>query len=280
MDSRTHAKPPLRILCQHDHGSCAACCGAYNFRDRSDAAEHARFARRTALVKAAWPDVDALARARDALLAIEKPDVLFAGVKVCPFAGYVDDEAHEQESPRVGCMLHPSRHPTGEDLRDLAVYPKEVCAGHFCAPHDWLRPREADLAQTATGTYYGRVVTDAGLVKALAQLVDEALGRPFTAQDLARSEEVRAALAGLWAMCRAWPFVDADPARFGGFHFSGDDAVERTLPSSLAGTNVAASHAQRVVLDALGTRALDDNEARDALALLSAAIDRIASAMT
>src|SRR5688500_16387571 len=165
--------PPLVILCQHEHGSCGACCGVYNFRDRSPAAEDARLRRRTERVGAAWPDTAALARARDELLALEKPDVLFHGVKVCPFAGYVDEG-------RVGCLLHPSRHPRGEDLRDLAVYPREVCAGHFCAPHDWLRPRERALAQTVTGTFYGRVVTDAGLVKALASMLDEALGRSFT----------------------------------------------------------------------------------------------------
>ncbi len=277
VDSRTHARAPLRILCQHEGGSCAACCGAYNFRDRSNAAEHARLVRRTERVKAAWPDVDKLARARDELLALEKPDVLFAGVKVCPFAGYVDEIG---EGARIGCMLHPTRHPTGEDLRDLAVYPKEICAGHFCAPHDWLRAREADLAQTATGTYYGRVVTDAGLVKAIATLVDEALGRPFTSFDLVdHARATRAELDALWALCRAWPYADPDPARFGGFHFSGAAAVERTLPSAMSGTHVKASHAQRVVLDALGTRALDDVEAQAALALLDDAIARVASAM-
>jgi hypothetical protein len=249
-------------LCQHERGSCAACCGAYNFRDRSAAAERARFTRRTEAVRAAWPHVDALARVRDALLAEEKPAVLFAGVKVCPFAGYVDDEAG-----RVGCLLHPTRHPTGEDLRDLAVYPKEICASHYCAPHDWLRPREIDLAQCAEGTGYGRVVTDAGLVKSMASLIDDALGRAFTATDVVRA---RASLTALWERLAAWPYADPDPARFGGFQFHGDDAVERSIPSSLAGTRVPASNAMRTVLDALGTRALaDDGEARAAVALVN-----------
>lgn len=269
-DSRTRATPPLRILCQHDEGSCAACCGAYNFKDRSPAAEEARLRRRTERVRAAWPDVSALARVRDELLALERPDVLFHGVKVCPFAGYVEESGR----PRVGCLLHPSRHPAGEDLRDLAVYPKEVCAGHFCAPHDWLRPREADLAQTATGTHYGRVVTDAGMVKAVAALLDDALGRAFTRDDVARA---RPALSTLWERLRDWPFIDADPARFGGFSFHGDDAMERTLPSCLAGTNVPVTNAQRTVLDGLGTRTLDDGEARQALALLTSVIAEAAA---
>lgn len=250
-------KAPLRILCQHDHGSCAACCGAYNFRDRSDAAERARFRRRTDRVRAAWPDVDALAHARDELLALEKPDVLFAGVKVCPFAGYVDET-----DARVGCLLHPTRHPRGEDLRDLAVYPREVCAGHYCAPHDWLRDREIDLAQCAAGTHYGRVVTDAGLVKAVASLLDAHLARSFTRDDVRLA---RAELTALWARFSTWPYADPDPARFGGFHFAGDDAVERTIPSC---TTLAVSNAMRTVLDGLGTRSLTDDDARSAVALV------------
>lgn len=270
-DSRTRSHPPLRILCQHEGGSCAACCGAYNFRDRSAAAEEARLRRRTERVRAAWPDVAALAAVRDELLALERPEVLFGGVKVCPFAGYV-----EEEPARIGCLLHPSRHPAGHDLRDLAVYPREVCAGHFCAPHDWLRPREADLAQTALGTHYGRVVTDAGMVKAVAALLDEALGRAFTSADVTRA---RPALSTMWEELRRWPFSDPDPARFGGFSFHGDEAMERTLPSCLAGTSVRATNAQRTLLDGLGTRALDDEDAAAALALVAALLAPVARAM-
>ena len=287
MTAPTLPTQPLRILCQHEGGSCAACCGAYNFRDRSPAAERARLQRRTDRVRAAWPNVTALAAARDELLALEKPDVLFAAVKVCPFAGYVDDVrdadgadgAHDADGAhrRVGCMLHPTRHPSGEDLRDLAVYPREVCAGHFCAPHDWLREREVALAQTATGTLYGRVVTDAGLVKALGSLIDLKLGRAFRSVDV---DSARAVLTSTWvALLTSWPWVDPDPARFGGFHFSGDDAMERTLPSCLMGTSVKASSAMRTVLDGLGTRALDDEDASRACAAIDDAVTRVVTAM-
>lgn len=269
LDSRVSAKPPLVILCQHDRGSCAACCGAYNFVDRSDAASHARFARRTERVRAAWPDPVQLAAARDELLAAEKPGVLFAGVKVCPFAGYVEEE-------RVGCLLHPSRHPAGADLRDLAVYPKEVCAGHFCAPHDWLRPREVALARAARGPRYGRVVTDAGLVKGVAALLDDARARRFDEADVARADD---ALCALWDALLDWPWRDPDPRRFGGFAFAGDDAVERALPSCLAGHDVAATSAHRAVLDALGTRLDATDDAKACLARLDALIADVASAM-
>ncbi|OGQ09959.1 MAG: hypothetical protein A2138_20705 [Deltaproteobacteria bacterium RBG_16_71_12] len=273
-DSRIAARAPLRILCQHEHGSCAACCGVYNFRGRSAEAEHARLVRRTERVRAAWPpgalpDEAALARARDELAALEAPDILFAGVKVCPFAGYV-------EEGRVGCLLHPSRRQSGADLRDLGVYPREICDGHFCAPHDWLRAREADLAQTARGVFYGRVVTDAGLVKALARLLDGALGRTFRGEELARAQP---ALDALWHALRDWPWRDLDPARFGGFVFVGNEATERSVPSCLAGLTLAVEPAARAVLDALGTRALDEREARAALGRLDAVVHTIADGL-
>ncbi len=268
-DSRIAARAPLRVLCQHAHGSCAACCGVHNFRDRSAAAEHARLARRTARVRAAWPDEAALARARDELLAEEAPEVLFAGVKVCPFAGYVDDG-------RVGCLVHPSRHPLGDDLRDLGVYPREVCGGHYCAPHDWLRAREADLAQTAHGIGYGRVVTDAGLVKALCRLLDDALGRAFRGAELGGAQ---LALDRLWATLLDWPWRDPDPARFGGFVFSGNEATERSVPSCLAGLALEVAPAARAVLDALGTRALDEESARAALSRLDELVRAVAAAL-
>lgn len=236
------------------------------------------------MVRAAWPDPGRLREARDTLLALEAPELLFAGVKVCPFAGYVEGDGDDEASDRVGCLLHPTRHPTGKDLRDLAVYPKEVCAGHFCAPHDWLRPLEADLAQTARGATYGRVVTDAGLVKGVARLLADALGRPLTAADVVRGRD---ALAGLWRfLIEAWPFVDPDPRRFGGFAFSGDDAVERTLPGCLAGLDVIASAPERTVLDAIGTRGLRagpdvgaDESADAALAALRQSVATVAAAM-
>lgn len=260
---------PAEPLCQHARGSCGACCGVYNFRDRSPAAEHARLQRRTERVLAAWPDVAALASVRDELLALEREEILFAGVKVCPFAGYV-------EEGRVGCLLHPMRHPTREDLRHLAVYPLEVCRDHFCAPHEWLRPVERALAQTAEGTPYGLVVTDAGLVKGVRALLEEALGRGLREADIERG---RAALKTLWDELLAWPFKDPDPRRFGGFYVSGDEALERTLPSCLTRTDAKASKWERAVLDGLGTRALGDDEAAEALALLARMVRRAAVAL-
>lgn len=272
-DSRLSSTAPLRILCQADHGSCGACCGVYNFVDRSPAATRERLLRRTRAVTAVWPDEAGLAAARDRLLSEEKPSLLFAAVKVCPFAGLVDGEDHD----RVGCLLHPTRHPTGADLRDLAVYPKEVCAGHFCASHDWLRDREVALAQTARGPLYGRVVTDAGLVKAVARVIDDEKGGAFVAADVDRAAD---ALDDLWVLLlERWPHRDPDPRRFGGFFFDGDEARERSIPSCLFGCTVAVEPAERQILDAVGTGALDDDRAAAALGLLRAAVAAVVARM-
>lgn len=274
-DSRVASRAPLRILCQHESGSCAACCGAYNFADRSPEALRLRLEERTRRVKAVWPDVAALARVRDEILLEEKPQLLFAAVKVCPFAGLVEEGSGGGEG-RVGCLLHPTRHPDGKDLRDLAVYPKEVCAGHFCASHDWLRPREADLAQTARGLLYGRVVTDAGLVKAVARAVDDAVGAVVPADRLVRA---RVPLLRLWQrLLDEWPWRDSDARRFGGFLFDGDDASERTVPSCLFGLTVEVTIAERQILDAIGTRALDADEAGVALAEIRSLVAVVAVA--
>jgi len=260
---------PSRILCQTARGSCAACCGLYNFKDRSPEATSRRLLERTRRVMAVFPDVEALARVRDALLEEERADILYATVKVCPFAGYV-------EQGRAGCLLHPTRHPTGDDLRDLAVYPREVCAGHFCAPHAWLRPREMSFAATVVGVDYGRVVTDAGLVKSLVALVEDRLCRRLREDELDPPPE---ALSRLWGLVLDWPFRDEDPQRFGGFYVSGDEAVERTLPSALRGLNTDATRDEVVVLDALGSRFVDEASAARALSMLRAALDEVAVAI-
>lgn len=284
-DSRRQGRPPLRILCQHDHGSCAACCGLYNFADRDDASMGRRLRRRTEAVLAAWPDVDALRQVRDELLAEESPSHLFSGVKVCPYAGYLDVDAGTlatrppaalHRSARVGCLIHPRRHPEGTDLRDLAVYPRAVCEGHFCAPHEWLRPVEVALAQTAGHGRYGLVVTDAGLVKAITRALTERADGPLRLERLSSpSDTARTSLTALWELLLVdWPWRDPDPRRFGPFFVDGDEARERSLPSCLEANGPAHSTAERTILDAIGTRALGP-DAGAALACLREALDEV-----
>lgn len=269
-DSRRSPEPPNDILCQHSEGSCGACCGVYNFKDRSHDATRARLSRRTQKVKKAWPDVAALAKTRDDLLALEKEDVLFAQVLVCPFAGFVDDE-------RVGCLLHPSRHPRGEDLRDLAVYPKEVCRDHFCAPHEWLRERERRFAQSVRGIDYGLIVTDAGLVKSLLALLDEAHLGPVKVSAFKMHAN---AFDAFWKALLKWPYRDPSPHRFGAFMVVGDAAVERTMPSTLARFDTNANAKERTVLDGLSTLCKSQGDAERALAALRKLINDLAATIS
>lgn len=242
MDSRTRERPPDVILCQSAEGSCAACCGLYNFHERSPAATAARLRARTERVTAAWPDVSALRLVRDEILDEERPDIVSEAILVCPFAGYVDEG-------RVGCLLHPTRHPRGEDLRDLAVYPREVCAGHFCAPHDWLRAREIALAQCARGETYGRTVTDAGLIKGLIEVIEDVVDLKL---DEAWIEKSRAKLARLFDALVEWPYREADSRRFGALKIvDGREARARLSRETRAALGLSAARVR--VLDALGT---------------------------
>lgn len=247
---------PERILCQTGQAGCGACCGMYNFTDRSPRSHHRRLRRRTERVLACFgddgrPDEEQLRIARDELLEEERPQVLSGAIKVCPYAGYLEGVPSDPGQGRVGCLLHPRRHPDGADLRHLAVYSREICDGHFCAPHDWLRDIEMDLAQTATGVLYGQVVTDAGLVKAVRTLLEEGLGRALRKGDI---ERARPALARLWRrLLEDWPWRDPDPRRFGGIYVTDDDATERTLPRTGAALPGGLPRPLEVVLDAAQT---------------------------
>jgi hypothetical protein len=298
VDSRVCAKAPLRILCQTDQGSCAACCGTHNFQDRSPQAMARRLLARTVAVRAAWPNEEALAAARDRLLAAEAPEILSPGIKVCPYAGYVEGgvgfpvEAGVQAVPkdaRVGCLLHPTRHPQGADLRHLAVHPKEVCAGHFCAPHDWLRDPEKDLAATVPGPSYAEVVTNAALVKAVAEALVQDTG---VALSTARLQAVpKAVWATFWETLTAGlPFGDPDPLRFGAIRLRPapqppPDAEpappdEVLAPPCLPKDAPPHSRAERAILQACGTRPLDAREALQALLALRAALAPVRAALT
>ncbi|MCP4501292.1 MAG: hypothetical protein GY822_15135 [Deltaproteobacteria bacterium] len=267
---------PDAPLCQSEIGSCAACCGIYNMRRRDDYTHHQRLLNRTRQVQRAWPDPKELKQVGAQIQSEEAADILYGTVRVCPFAGYVDlsqattSTSNSNVEPssvetssskssnflRVGCLLHPLRHPAGEDLRDLGVYPKEVCAGHFCANHEWLRPREKAFAKTCPGNAYGRVVTDAGFVKSLIFLLEDKICRPLRDADFlseGRTENWHQVWVQFWLTLLHWPFQDPDPQRFGSFFVSGDDAVEYSAKGCLAPWKIEASVHHERVLDALGS---------------------------
>lgn len=257
---------PETILCQHKQGSCASCCGVYNFVNRDSESHMQRLTERTKRVVNAYPDPKALLTVKEELIALEKPDVLFSSIPVCPFAGFV-------EEGRVGCLVHPRRHPEKIELRHLGVYPSAVCEGHFCAPHDWLRPREVRLAQTVRGLQYGLIVTDAGLLKSLLKLIDEHLGRQWNVKICPL---IDAELQNLWSLIETWPYRDTDPNRFGGFYVTGPDAVERTVPQKTMEQSSQIHPAMSTLFDALGSQFKSSEEFQLAVRMIEKSIDELA----
>ncbi len=260
-------------LCQQGPHSCAACCGLYNFGDRSKPAMAARLDRRTALVTQAGWDAHALAHARDTLQDEEAPLVLFKAVRTCAFAGWLD-----ANHTRVGCLIHPARHPAGSDLRDLGAYQdRAICDGHLCAPHTWLTAVDrAFLAHAPDWQAYSMAVGESGFGKAVLRWVANARGGEVHAANLQRQEAAAPARA-LLQLLTAWPFVDPDPRRFGGFSFAGDDAYTRLVPS--AARFSAVTPVEATILDALGTLVEDEDTAQRAVVLLRQHLQALADAL-
>lgn len=205
-------------LCQTGVAGCASCCGIYNYSDRNTPAFKTRIRARTDDVKACNWDPEKLRTVRDTYLESESSLILTTEIKSCPFAGYLEED-------RMGCLIHPRRHPKGEDLRDLAVYPREVCEGHHCAPHDWLEPREKFFAQACRGAFYGTLIADAGLVKALVRRVEFFVGQRLKEHHVRKAT---AALDSLFDCLSVWPDRDPNPRRFGAYTLD-ENATERRL---------------------------------------------------
>jgi hypothetical protein len=261
-------------LCQQGGNSCAACCGVYNFADRSSSTLQARLAHRTRRVAAAGWDEAALREAARDLAQEEEPLLLFKAVKTCPLAGFIDD-GHT----RVGCLIHPLRHPKGQDLRDLGAYhDRGICEGHLCAPHQWLTSTEKVFLRCASNwQVYSMGIGECGFLKAALTWVANRRGAEVQVRDFARPGAVEAA-SSLLSMWEAWPFVDPDPRRFGGFSFAGDDAYTREVPSVARFASVVTAQ-EGIMLDALGTLAPDEETARAAVELLRKSLQRLADVL-
>ena len=214
IDSRISETPPKKILCQGENGGCASCCGVFNDMDRKNTQWENKIKERTQHVVEANFDVTKLMQIKTEFLQKHAKDKIYDNIRVCPFAGFI-------ETDRLGCLIHPSRHPQKYDLRDLSVHNQKICDGHFCASHDWLRPTEVAFINTAHGTFYGLLVSQPGLVKQLRQCLEACLGRSLSEDDFMSQPE---AFKQFWLAIERWPHLDLNPQRFGGFVFIGRDA--------------------------------------------------------
>lgn len=255
-------------LCQAHGHSCAACCGLFNFVDRSLPALTQRLWHRTAAVMEAGWDEQPLTHAADALSTEESPLLLFPAVRTCPFAGFLD-----AAGTTVGCLIHPRRHPREWDLRDLGAFGNhEICAGHLCAPHAWLTAADKALLSCAPSWHaYSLALADSGFLKAVLAQVAVARGAAVTAEEL-EEPTLRAAAAEVLALWDGWEFADDNPRHSGGFAFAGDDSYALGMPGMGRFSSLLTQH-EATMLDALGTRAEDESRATLAVGALRARME-------
>ena len=132
----------------------------------------------------------------------------------CQFLGFLD-----QQERRVGCLLHPSMHD-GADLRDLCLYGKELCAGHFCPSFTYLTRMERMAVIRALDDWYlyGLVITDIDFVKEFLREAQDRLGDALRMQHL-MDAGVRAGLLAFLSLKECWEFASRDN-RLGKYYFS------------------------------------------------------------
>lgn len=202
------------MLCQPGPGgSCAACCGLYNWGDHSRPAITAIVDLQTRLFQdcRSAADFPALRRERDRRVENTK---LFETIYNCEFAGYIDP-AHQ----RVGCMLHPAV-CGDEHLRDFCFYGTEICNSHFCPGFSCLSLAEqtAVVENVHDWYLYGLVITDIDLVKEFFRLAENRLGESVKPARL-RAPDLQAPLRDYFALKEHWP-CKARTGRLGKYYFS------------------------------------------------------------
>ena len=225
--------------------------------------------RRTEQVKAANFDVDQLIIIKTSFLKKNPSKTLYDSVRVCPFAGYVEEE-------KIGCLIHPSRHPEGKDIRDISVHSQAVCAGHFCAAHDWLRPVEIAMINTCRGDFYGILVAQVGLVKKLRACIEEELRKPLTVQDC---ETNLNAFQNFWQTVEQWPYASTNPRRFGAFVYIGKSGDAKTALSAQRFFNPELGKFWWQALDELASELHQPYQAAEALQCLQQTVTQLTSAL-
>jgi hypothetical protein len=207
-------------LCQPGGGaSCGACCGLYNFRNRSRVALAAALDRRTDTVRPLPKTREAYSRAARSLRRWDKHP-LFPPVRLCPLLGFVDEGR-----TRVGCLAHPAV-TGGVDLRDCGAYDARICASFECPSFLWLDGPQARLVRAACPDWYlyGLVVTDVEFVRGSLKLISDELGAAVNPDALVAQPEALAAVATLFALKETAPDRPEAADVFG--RFAADDLGE------------------------------------------------------
>jgi len=216
-------------LCQPDaRKSCGACCGLYNYRGASRARLEEMLRRRTdAFEEMGSPTPEKLSAFSRRVRGAEPEGKLLETIYNCEYLGFLDPEGR-----KVGCLLHPARHP-GEvdDLRSCSFYGAELCAGHLCLSYQKLTPEEKFCVVHSLDDWYlyGICITDIDFCKAFFREASARLGEQPSRRTLA-GEEARRAARAFFRLKVDWPFRTPEEGRFGKYCLAEDEYREDRIP--------------------------------------------------
>ncbi len=192
-------------LCQiSPNVSCGACCGLYNVADPSLQALEAVLLRRTQW----FADVPRTAAGIDAFrIRVEDAEPRkrpFGDFHHCPFLGMIADTGR-----RVGCLLHPlAKGNAGVDLRGLSYYGGMACRIYFCPSVRHLPDRWLTAIRQSMDHWYlhGLIITERQLLAAFFEELENRIGRPINASDVADCTATSQLFRTFAALKVDWPF--------------------------------------------------------------------------
>ncbi len=207
----------FRVLCQPDAGkSCGACCGLYNYVDSSRESLVLRLRTRTKRFRDRVTKPDDLEDFARETFACEDFRKRYEVIYCCEFLGFLDPE-----EKKVGCLLHPMQN-AGIDMRNVSFYGQELCAGHLCPSHYFIRPlRQQILLEIIDDWYlYGLCLTDIDLVESYFRILADRVGEEIKPSAFADAE-LRRIVLDYFGWKITWPFRSLEANRLGKYYFDG-----------------------------------------------------------
>ena len=262
---------PDQYLCQVRPGvSCGACCGLYNVADTSKPALESILRRRTRLFDTADKTIQGLDEFASLAAASEDQSRPLDEFHHCPFLGLI---GHGRET--VGCLLHPAGN-NGIDWRGLSFYGGMACRVYFCpsTKHLPVGYKRIIKAIAPDWHWYGLVITEYRLIKAIFSWLEDELGDKLI-EELLPGKDFRRALIALLGLKIDWPFR---PPRFNTCCHNVFADNHPSRPSIEASLATGLSHRSRTILEAMGSWFESQNHLQQGCRLLENRIAAVVEA--
>ncbi len=207
----------LRILCQPGADkSCGACCGLYNYADSSRESLVSRLRARRRLFREMVSSKKDLQDYKRVIIGTEDFRKRYDEIYCCEYLGFLDEE-----EKKVGCLLHPQQN-SGNDLRDVSFYGRELCAGHLCPSHYFIPDAQAKILIKIIDDWYlyGLCITDIDLVKTYFCLLADRIGAEVKPEAL-QNNDLKEIARRYFGWKTNWPFRSPDTNRLGKYYFDG-----------------------------------------------------------